>query len=205
MPSHQGFYFEGSGLPLSFCRALSGSMCNVHIALQELQAGVLMLCIMVFLLFSKVVALHLDKSTATDYLCNQVGTVSSFLLRIAHCILHMTDNCTTLIPAYIPGHLNMEGDYLPWAEIESGMASSSLHSLIGISTLVSTVDGFAGIITYQSMSTLLHHGESITSGSFGVELFQPSLKVSGELCFSPALFPLVCPGFWQMSQVDSDF
>ena len=51
-------------------------MCRAHIALQELQDIAMMLCRMAFCLSVKVVALHLDNSTAKAYLCNQGGTVS---------------------------------------------------------------------------------------------------------------------------------
>ena len=53
-------------------------MCRAHIALQELQAVAMMLHQMAFHLSGKVVALHLDNSTAKAYLCNQGGTVSPF-------------------------------------------------------------------------------------------------------------------------------
>ena len=77
-PTHCAFYFQGSVLPLSVSGAWSGSLCRAHIALQELQAVAVMLCRMAFCLSGKVVALHLDNSTAKAYLCNQGGTVSPF-------------------------------------------------------------------------------------------------------------------------------
>ena len=59
------------------------------------------------------VALHLDSSTSKAYLCSQGGTVSPFLSRLACWILSLTDkHGITLIPAYIPTHLNVEADYL---------------------------------------------------------------------------------------------
>ena len=88
-------------------------MCRVHIALQELQAIAMMLCRMAFCLSGKVVALHLDNSTANVFLCNQGGTVSPFLSRLAFQILSLADNHSiTVIPVYIPTHLNMEANYL---------------------------------------------------------------------------------------------
>ena len=51
-------------IPLSVSGAWSGSSCRAHIALQELQAVAVMLCRMAFCLSDKVVALHLDNSTA---------------------------------------------------------------------------------------------------------------------------------------------
>ena len=57
-PTHLAFYFQGSGLPLSVSGAWSGSLSRAHIALQELQAGAVMLHRMAFCLSGKVVALH---------------------------------------------------------------------------------------------------------------------------------------------------
>ena len=112
-PTHWAFYFQGSGLPLSVSGAWSGSLARAHIALQELQAVTVMLCRMAFCLSGMVVALHLDNSTAKVYLCNQVGTVSPFLSRLACQILNLTDkHGITLLPAYIPTHLNVEADFL---------------------------------------------------------------------------------------------
>ena len=88
-------------------------MCRAHIALQELQAIAMMLHGMAFHLSGKVVALHLDNSTAKVYLCNQGGTVSPFLSRLAYQILSLTHrHDITLIPAYIPTHINVETSYL---------------------------------------------------------------------------------------------
>ena len=118
MPPHWAFYFQGSGLHLSVSGPWSGSMCRAHIALQELQAIALMLCRMAFCLSGKVVALHLENSTATAYQCNQDGTVSTFLSRLACQILSLTDkHDITLIPAYISTHLNVEGNYLSWDQM----------------------------------------------------------------------------------------
>ena len=78
MPNHWAFYFQGSGLPLPVSGSWCGSMCRAHTALQELQAIAVMLHRMVFCLAGKVLALHLDNSTANAYLCNQGGTLSPF-------------------------------------------------------------------------------------------------------------------------------
>ena len=115
MPTHWAFYFQGSGLPLSVSGSWLGSLCRAHIALQELQAVAMMLCRIAFCLSGKVVVLHLDNNTAKAYLCNQGGTVSPVLSRLACQILSLTDkHGITLIPAYIPTHLNVEADYLSW-------------------------------------------------------------------------------------------
>ena len=73
----------------------------------------MMLWRMAFHLSGKVVALHLDNSTAKAYLCNQGSTVSPILSRLACWILSLTDkHGITLIPAYIPTHPNVEANYL---------------------------------------------------------------------------------------------
>ena len=71
-------------------------------------------CIDFFHLSGKVVALHLDNSTAKAYLCNDGGMVSPFLSRLAYQVLSVTDkHSITLIPAYIPTYLNVESDNMP--------------------------------------------------------------------------------------------
>ena len=92
-------------------------MCKAHIALQDLQVIAMMLHRMACL-SGKVVALHLDNSTAKGYLCNQGGTVSPFLFRLACQILSLTNkHGITLLPSYIPTHLNVEADYLSWDQM----------------------------------------------------------------------------------------
>ena len=113
MPIHWAFYFQGSCLPLLVSRSWSGSMCRAHIALQELQAVAMLLPRMAFHLSGKVVVMHLDNNTAKSYLCNQGGTVSPFLSRLVCQVLSLTNkHGITLVPAYIPTHLNMEANYL---------------------------------------------------------------------------------------------
>ena len=61
----------------------------------------------------KVVALHLDNTTAKAYLCYQGGKASLFLSRLACHILNLTNkHGITLISANIPIHLNVEADYV---------------------------------------------------------------------------------------------
>ena len=63
-----------------------------------------------------------------------------------------------------------------------------LHSSGCISTLGSTGSGSVGILTYQSMSALLNLGKFTTSGSLGVESFQPPFDISGRLFVSTPCF-----------------
>ena len=116
-PTHWAFYFQGSGLPFSVNGSWSGSMCRTHIGLQH-HAVTMMLYRMAFCLCGKLVALHLDNSMAKAYLCNQGGTVSPFLSRLACQILSLTDKQSiTLIPAYIPTHLNVDANYLSQGQL----------------------------------------------------------------------------------------
>ena len=73
---------------------------------------------MAFHLSGKVVALHLDNSTAKAHLCNQGGILSPFLSRLACWILSLTNkHGINLVPAYIPTHLNVEADYSSWDQV----------------------------------------------------------------------------------------
>ena len=69
MPNQCAFYFQASGLPLCFIGIWSKSMHKVNLALK---AVVFLLLRMAFCLSGKVVALHLDNSTAKTYLSNLV-------------------------------------------------------------------------------------------------------------------------------------
>ena len=108
IPSHWAFYFQDSVLPLSVIGTWSGAMCRTCIALQEPQAVSMMWCRMTFQLSGKMLALHLDNITGKAYLCNQSGTMSPFLSRLACQVLSLTykDNIT-LIPVYNCAHLSL--------------------------------------------------------------------------------------------------
>ena len=85
----------------------------VGLILQELQTIAMMLHRMAFHLSGKVGTLHLDNSTAKAYLHNQSGTVSPCFSRLTWQILSLIEkHDITLIPAYIPTHLNVEDNYL---------------------------------------------------------------------------------------------
>ena len=140
---------------------------------------------MAFCLSGKVVALHLDNSTAKAYLCNQGGTVSPFLSRLACQILSLTDkHGITLLPAYIPTHLNAEADFLSrdrmlleWHLLPQ-VAQAAFH-LWGLPE----VDLLASSHSTQCQH-YFHFGNSTASGGLGVECLQPSLEISGKLCVS---------------------
>ena len=138
------------------------------------------LCRMAFHLSGKVVALHLGNITAKAYLCNQGGTLSPFLSRLA-CLMSSLTNThgITPIPAYIPTHLNVEANYLSqdWMLPEWHLLPQVAHA----SSLGPSRGGPAGIFSFHSMPALLQLGISTTSGGLGVECPQPSLDVSGKL------------------------
>ena len=183
-PTHWAFYFQGSGLPLSVSGAWSGSLSRAHVALQELQAVAIMLHRMAFHLSGKVVALHLDNSTAKAYLCNHGGTVSPFLSRLACQILSLTDkHGITLLPAYIPTHLNVEADFLSWEQ----MLQSGTFFIRWLRQLFT----FGAFQRWTSWHLLILLNANIISlwnlhclWDLGIECLQPSLEISGKLFVS---------------------
>ena len=184
-PTHWAFYYQGSGLPLAVSGAWSGPLCRAHIALQELQAVAVMLCRMAFCLSGKVVALHLDNSTAKAYLCNQGGTVSPFLSRLACQILSLTDkHGITLLPAYIPTHLNVEADYLSWDQL-----LLEWHLLSQVAEVAFCLWGLPEVdLLASSCSTQCQHYFTLETplpvGALGLNAFSHPWNFSGKLCLS---------------------
>ena len=181
MPTHWVFYFQRSGLPLSVSEFWSGSMCRAHIALQELQAVAMVLCKMAFCLCDKVVALHLDNSKAKAYLCNQGGTVSPFLSRLACEILSLTDkHGITLIPAYIPTYLNVEAHCLSLG----GCLLSGIFFLRWFRQLF-TFGAFQrwthGHLLIPLNASIITHWNLHYCWGLRVECLQPSVAISGRL------------------------
>ena len=195
--THWAFYFQGSGLPLSVSGAWSSSLSRAHIALQELQAVAVMLCRMAFCLFGKVVALHLDNSTAKAYLCNQGGTVSPFLSRLACQIQSLTDkHGITLLPAYIPTHLNVEADFLSqdWLLLE-------WHLLPQVAQAALCLWGLPEVdLLASSCSTQCQHYFTLETplplGALGLNVFSHPSNFQVSYVFPPpALVPLVLAKF----------
>ena len=143
------------------------------------------------------VALHLDNSTAKAYLCNQGGTVSPFLSRLACWILSLTDkHGIAVIPAYIPTHLNVEADYLFWDWLllqwhllpQLGQAAFCLWGLPELDLLAS------------SHSTQCQHyftsETPLTVGTLGLNAFSHPWTFQVSYVFPPpALVPLVLSKF----------
>ena len=141
---------------------------------------------MAFHLSGKVVALHLDNSTAKAYLCNQGGTVSPFLSRLACWILSLTNkHGMTLLPAYIPTHFNVGADFLSWDwllpewHLLPQVAQAAFH-LWGLSE----VDLLA-----SSHSTQCQHyftlGTPLHLGALGLNAFSHSWNFQASYVFPP--------------------
>ena len=175
-------YFQGSGLPLSVSGYWSGSMCRAYIALQELQTVAMMQNTMAFQLSGMVVALHLENSTTKAYLCNQGGTVSPFLSRLSCQILSQTHkHSISLIPAYIPTHLNVEANYLSWGWL-------FLEWLFTFG-----VNQKWDLLASSSTSQCQHYYTLKTPlllGSLGMNAFNYLWNYQVSYVFAPALVPL---------------
>ena len=111
--------------------------------------------------------------------------MSPFLSRLGCQILSLTiKHGITLIPIYIPTHLNVKADYLSWVwmlpewHLLPQVAQTSFHLWI-----LPEVDLLASSFTTQ-MPVLLYLGISTTSGGLGVDCLQPPLDISGKLCVS---------------------
>ena len=186
----------GSGLPLSGSGSWSGSLCRAHIALQELQVVAMMLCRMAFCLSGKVVALHLDNNTAKAYLCNQGGTVSLFLSRLACQIMSLTaKHGITLIPAYIPTHLNVEADYLSYDWL-----LPEWHLLPQVTRAAFCLWGLLEVdLLASSHSTQCQHYFTFETplplGSLGLNAFGHPWTFQISYVFPLALVPLVLSKF----------
>ena len=196
-PTHWAFYFQGSGLPSSVSGPWSGSMCRAYIALQELQAIAMMLHRMAFHLSGKVVALHLDNSTSKAYLCNQGGTVSPFVSRLACWILSLTDKCgITLIPAHIPTHFSVEANYLSWDQM-----LPEWHLLPQVAQAAFHLWGLQEVdLPASSHSTQCQHyytlESQLTQGALGLNAFNHPWTFQVSYVFPPsALVPLVLSKF----------
>ena len=196
-PTRWAFYFQGSGLPLSISGTWFGSLSRAHIALQELQAVAVMLRRMAFCLSGKVVALHLDNSTAKAYLCNQGGTVSPFFSRLACQILSLTDkHGITLLPAYIPTHLNVEADFLSRDHL-----LPEWHLLPQVAQAAFRLWGLPEVdLLASSHSTHCQHYFTLETplplGALGLNAFSHPWKFQVSYVFPPpALVPLVLAKF----------
>ena len=152
---------------------------------------------MAFYLSGKVVALHMDNSTAKAYLCNQGGTVSPFLSRLACQILSLTDkHGIILISAYIPTHLNVEADYLSW-----DWMLPEWHLLPQVAQAAFCLWGLPEMdLLASSCSTECQHYYILESllplGAFGLNAFNHPWMFQVSYVFPPpALVPLVLSQF----------
>ena len=172
-------------------------MCRAHIALQELQAIAMMLHRMAFCLSGKLVALHFDNNTAKAYLCNQGGTVSPFLSRLACQILILTNkHGIILIPAYIASHLNVEADYLSQDQM-----LPEWHLLPWVTQAAFCLWGLPEVdLLGSSHSTQCQHYDTLELplpvGALGLNAFSHPWMFQVSYVFPPpALVPLVLSKF----------
>ena len=152
---------------------------------------------MAFCLSGKVVALHLDNSTTKAYLCNQGITVSPFLSRLACLILRLTDkHGITLLPAYIPTHLNVEADFL-----SRGQLLPEWHLLPQVAQAAFHLWGLPEVdLLASSCSTQCQHYFTLETplplGALGLNAFSHPWKFQVSYVFPPpALVPLVLAKF----------
>ena len=172
-------------------------MCRAHITLQELKAIAIMLHMLAFCLSCKVVALHLDNSTAKAYLHNQGDTVSPFLSRLACQILSLTNKYgITLLSVYIPTHLNVEADYLSWDQL-----LPEWHLLPHVAQAAFRLWGLSEVdLLASSHSTQCQHYFTLKTplplGALGLNAFSHPWKFQVSYVFPPlALVPLVLSNF----------
>ena len=112
--------------------------------------------------------------------------MSPFLSRLDCKILSLSDkHSITLIPAYIPTHLNVEADYLFQGQLLSEWHLLPEMAQAAFPHLGPTRGGSASILLYHSMPALLYLGNTTTSGN---------LQVSYVFLLS-ALVPLVLSKF----------
>ena len=139
----------------------------------------------------------MEYSTAKAYLCNQGGSASHFLSRLNCCILNLADkHGITLILAYIPTHLNVEVFYHGEGWLHSG---TSFLTWLRLYFIFGAPGGRSlSILTYQSLSAVLHLGKSITSESLEVNAFSYLWTYQVSCVYPPASVPLVLSTF-QMS------
>ena len=183
-PHHYAFYIQCFGVPKSCCGTLSGFMHKVHISLQEFQAVAHMLHKMVFQLSSRMIGIHLDNNSAKAYLCNQGSTASLFLSRLGCHILNKANkHGITLIPAYILTHISMEADFFSWGLLvpEWHLLSCVVWAAFIFSVTQRWISWHPHVpINVSTFTSWKGH----TSRGLGVEKFQPSVEISGELYVS---------------------
>ena len=124
MSTHWAFYFQGYGLP--FWILDPGPVLHVVLILPCRSFSLSPWCFIEWLstFLVRWLPCILDNSTAKTYLCNQGGTVSPFLSRLAYWILSLTDNTILLLSSIHSYCLNVVAHYLSWGScFQSGIFS----------------------------------------------------------------------------------
>ena len=131
--------------------------------------------------------LHCILITALQKLIYVIRVVQNlpFFPRLVCQILSLTDKHNiSLIPTYIPSHLNVEASYLSW-----GHLLPEWQLLPHIANMAFNLWGLSEVdLLVYSDSTLCQHYYSLETplppGGLGVECFQLLLDISGKLCVS---------------------
>ena len=129
---------------------------------------------------------HLESGTETYPGGKKCAVYSVFFFsRLACQILSLANkHSITLIPAYIPTHLNVEADYLSCGQLLLEWHLLPQYSSSRFSSLGPTRGGSAGILPYHSMPALLHLGNSTTSGGLELNAFNYPWTFSDKLYVS---------------------
>ena len=107
---------------------------------------------------------------AKAYLYNQGGTLSAFRSTLACFISNLSNWVTCMVYLSFKIHTNssqFETDYLSWRNQFQNVTIFVLYLKWHFSFRF-TLRCIFGILTYQSVSTLLHAGNSITHGALGL-------------------------------------
>ena len=123
--------------------------------------------------------------------------MSPFLSRLACQILSLTNkHGITLLPAYIPAHLNVEADFLSQDQMLPEWAPSSSGGLCSFSPLGPSRGGPAGIFLFYSMPNYFNLETPLLLGVLGLNAFSHPWKFQVSYVFPPlALVPLVLSKF----------
>ena len=130
-------------------------------------------------------------------MCNEGGTVSPFLSRLACQILSLTDkHGITLLPAYIPTHLNVEADFLSQDQM-----LPERHLLPQVAQVAFHLWGLPEVdLLASSHSTQCQYYFTLETplpvGALGLNTFSHPWKFQVSYVFPPlALVPLVLSKF----------
>ena len=147
------------------------------------------------------------------YICTIVQLNLIYVIKVVQCIFIFIDehaaywiwlaSMVLLIPVCIPNHFNVYANCLSQGRLVPEWCLLT-HIAQVVFQLGVSWHGFVGILTYQSMSVLLHLWDLF---ELGVDDSTNLVHISWVMYFFLLLkFPSFCPSFWwNISQVISDF